>query len=85
MFSRKKNKLKLNRPDKSQSDNAINMSIREFPPLSQQTSRSRALADEPGAKSSSSSINNNPSDDNRQSNVFIGADRRAFQSRDGYW
>ena len=70
-------------PDQSQSDHAINMSIREFPPLSRQTSRSRVVADERGAKSSSSSMNYNPSNGNRQSNVFSGADRRACQSRDG--
>ena len=59
------------------------MSIREFPPLSWQTSTARVVADEQGAKSSSSSMNYNPSNGNRPSNVFGGADRRACQSRDG--
>ena len=36
---------KSNRPDKSQLDNVINMSIRYSPPLSRQTSTSRAVAD----------------------------------------
>ena len=72
-----------NSPDKSQSDHAVNMSIREFSPLSRQTGRCRVVADERGAKSSSSSMNYNPSNGNRQSNVFGGADRRACQSRDG--
>ena len=50
-----------NSPDKSQSDHAVNMSIREFPPLSRQTSTSRVVLDERGAKSSSSTMNYNPS------------------------
>ena len=54
-----------NSSEKSQSDNAIDMSIPEFTPLSRRTSTSRVVADERGAKSSSSSMNYNPWNGNR--------------------